>query len=138
MGTWDTGPFDNDNAADWCGELHDANSAVRPDLVREALARAADEEDYLECHAAEEAIAAAALAASQRTGGPSMNSAYAPEFLRSGGSLDLPDDIAPLAVRALDRILGEDSEWRKLWDESPDAGAAAVAVLADLRVLLSA
>jgi len=29
MGTGDVGPFDNDNAADWCGDLHDAEPPHR-------------------------------------------------------------------------------------------------------------
>ncbi|MFE9657823.1 hypothetical protein [Micromonospora sp. NPDC006431] len=37
-----------------------------------------------------------------------------PDFLRDGGRLDLPDDLAVLAVRALDRIMAADSEWRDL------------------------
>ena len=32
MGTWDVGPFDNDTAADWCGDLHDAAPAPQPAL----------------------------------------------------------------------------------------------------------
>lgn len=31
MGTWDDGPFDNDTAADWCDDLHDADPSARSD-----------------------------------------------------------------------------------------------------------
>lgn len=48
MGTWDSGPFDNDTAADWCGDLDDADVAQRPALVREALTRSAGEDGYLD------------------------------------------------------------------------------------------
>ncbi|MGW2704277.1 DUF4259 domain-containing protein [Streptomyces sp. NPDC001340] len=34
MGTWDTGPFDNDTAADWCNGLDDAALNERAGMVR--------------------------------------------------------------------------------------------------------
>jgi hypothetical protein len=46
-----------------------------------------------------------------------ITSAYAPDFLIAGGSVELEGDMAALAVRAPDRILGENSEWRALWGE---------------------
>ncbi|MEW1585949.1 DUF4259 domain-containing protein [Micromonospora vinacea] len=133
MGAWDSGPFDNDTAADWCGDLDDADVSKRPDLVREALTRAAGEEGYLDADGACEAIAAAAIVAAQQPGGQPIASPYAPEFLRDGGRLDVPDDLAALAVRAIDRILATDSEWRELWED-----AEAVDALHDLRKVLAA
>ncbi|SCL35919.1 protein of unknown function [Micromonospora rhizosphaerae] len=121
MGTWDSGPFDNDTAADWCGDLDDADGAKRPELVREALSRAAGADGYLDADAACQAIAAAAIVAAQQPGGQPITSPYAPDFLLDGGRLDLPDDLAVLAVRALDRVMAADSEWRDLWQE-PAAG----------------
>ncbi|MEU5943878.1 DUF4259 domain-containing protein [Micromonospora sp. NPDC047548] len=121
MGTWDSGPFDNDTAADWCGDLDDADVAKRPVLVREALNRAASEDGYLDADITCEAIAATAIMAAQQPGGQPITSPYAPDFLLNGGRLDLPDDLAALAVRALDRIMAADSEWRDLWQDA-DAG----------------
>jgi hypothetical protein len=40
MGTWDVGPFNNDTAADWCGDLHDAGADQRLPLVRATLGAA--------------------------------------------------------------------------------------------------
>ncbi|WP_425553795.1 DUF4259 domain-containing protein [Dactylosporangium salmoneum] len=45
------------------------------------------------------------------------------------------DDVPALAIRALDRIVGDDSEWRELWDESTE-GAPAVAALQQLRTTI--
>ncbi|MEU5950230.1 DUF4259 domain-containing protein [Micromonospora sp. NPDC047465] len=118
MGTWDSGPFDNDTAADWCGDLDDADVAKRPVLIREALSRAAGEDGYLDADIACEAIAAAAIVAAQQPGGQPITSPYAPDFLRDGGRLNLPDDLTVLAVRALDRIMAADSEWRDLWQDA--------------------
>jgi len=118
MGTWGEGPFDNDTAADWCGELDDADPAARGELIRTALTAVASTQGYLDCSGVEAAIAAAAIVASRLPGGPPMTSNYAPEFLLAGQSLDLDDDMRELAVRALHRILGDDSEWRELWNDA--------------------
>ncbi|WP_346535489.1 DUF4259 domain-containing protein [Micromonospora sp. DPT] len=118
MGTWDSGPFDNDTAADWCGDLDDADIAKRPGLVREALSRAAGEDGYLDADIACEAIAAAAMVAAQQPGGQPITSPYAPDFLRDGGRLDLPSDSTALAVRSLDRIMAGNSEWHDLWQDA--------------------
>ncbi|NAS24896.1 DUF4259 domain-containing protein [Herbidospora sp. NEAU-GS84] len=136
MGTWDIGPFDNDSAADWCGDLHDTPAAERPAALRAALAVAADNDDYLDVDDAASAIAAAAIVAAHRGGTP-ITSVYAPDFLLEGGRVPIGDDLPGLALRALDRVTADGSEWRELWEEGghyPDA----VGVLDGLRVHLSA
>ena len=143
MGTWDVGPFDNDTAADWCGDLHDAAPRRRAGMLRSAftavLEHAAGGEDdgYLDSDLAVEAIAAAAVVASQLPGGAPVTSSYAPDFLLEGGSIDVPDDVPALAVRALDRVVAEGSEWLELWEES-GAGGQAVAVVQQLRTVIAA
>jgi len=118
MGTWASGPFDNDVAADWSGELDDASAPARVELIRVTLAQAADETGYLDAGVATSAVAAAAVVASQRPGGTGLvQTAYAPDFLEAGETLALPDDLAGLARRALHRILGDESELRELWEE---------------------
>lgn len=136
MGTWGTGPFDNDTAADWCGDLDEAAPAERVEMIREALERVAGEEDYLDGVEAEVAIAAAAVLAAQLTGDAVASSPYAPTFLTDGERLDLPADLADLAVQALDRVMADDSEWRELWAETDDAPAA-FARVSELREVLS-
>ncbi|MGW2743308.1 DUF4259 domain-containing protein [Streptomyces sp. NPDC001450] len=113
MGTWDTGPFDNDTAADWCNGLDDAAADERAGLVRDALVRAVDTEDYLEAPEAEEAVAAAALVAARLPGGAIPSPHYGPEE-------PLPDLTAlrPLALQALDRVVTEPSELLDLWEDS--------------------
>jgi hypothetical protein len=138
MGTWDVGPFDNDAAADWCGDLHDAAPAQRTALVRGALTTVLDNgDDYLDSRLADEAIAAAAIVVSQLPGGARITSPYAPDFLLEGGKLEVPDDLPALAVRALDRIVGDDSEWRELWKES-DRYSSALAELQQIRAAVQA
>ncbi|TYB90924.1 DUF4259 domain-containing protein [Micromonospora sp. WP24] len=138
MGTWDSGPFDNDTAADWCGDLDDAEATNRPAMVREALSRAAGEDGYLDADIACEAIAAAAIVAAQRPGGQPITSPYAPDFLRDGGRLDLPDDLAALAATALDRIQAGDSEWHDLWQDAAGKANPAFDALRGLNRALTA
>jgi hypothetical protein len=136
MGTWDVGPFNNDTAADWCGDLHDAAGDQRLPLVRAALTAVVDNDDeYLVNRLADRAIAAAAVVASQLQGGEPIVTPYAPNFLLEGGTLDIPGDIAPLALRALDRIVGDDSEWRDLWEDAGSYGDA-VGALQTIRITL--
>ncbi|MEU0544221.1 DUF4259 domain-containing protein [Nocardia sp. NPDC005978] len=137
MGTWDTGPFDNDSAADWCGALHDADPALRPELVRHALTVTAETTGYLDDHEACAAVAAAAIVASTLPGGTPITSHYAPAFLTEGGTIAFSEDFAPLAVRALTRVVGENSEWFDLWTEDgADSPDEAFAAIADLRKVL--
>jgi hypothetical protein len=138
MGTWDAGPFDNDTAADWCGDLHDAAPAQRPAMVRGAFTAVVDDSDgYLDSDLAVEAIAAAAIVASQLPGGAAITSPYAPDFLLEGGSIEVPEDVPALAVRALDRIAGDNSEWRELWEEAEE-GTRAFAGLRQIRATIAA
>ncbi|GIE87127.1 DUF4259 domain-containing protein [Actinoplanes regularis] len=126
MGTWDFGPFDNDTAADWSGDLDDAEPGRRVEIIRATLTEVLDEDEYLDSDVACEAIAAAAVVASQLPGGPAITTAYAPDFITEGGTLDLPSDLPALALRALDRIAGDDSEWRELWEDALDKALQAL------------
>jgi hypothetical protein len=136
VGTWGTGPFDNDTAADWCGDLDEADPAQRVSMIREALAAVVDEDGYLDSDLAVEAIAAAAIVASQCPGGLPIDSSYAPDFLATGTALSPPGDLPQLALQALDRIVGDDSEWRELWEDS-DSFAEAIAELQPIRAALA-
>ncbi|WP_327000131.1 DUF4259 domain-containing protein [Dactylosporangium sp. NBC_01737] len=119
MGTWDVGPFNNDIAADWCGDLHDTGAEQRPAFVRDTLTAVVDHGGKsLPNRLADRAIAAAAVVASQLPGGEPVVSGYGPDFLLEGGTLEVPGDIPPLALRALDRITGDGSEWRDLWQDA--------------------
>jgi len=141
MGAWATGPFDNDDAAAWAVELDDAEPADRAEMIRAALAEAADEEDYLKVSAAEVALAAAAVLATIQPGGPEFDSGFAPKFLQLGEPDALPapqrllDELVPLALRALDRVVADESEWHDVWQDSGDLDAA-ITALAPVREAL--
>ncbi|MFF1839550.1 DUF4259 domain-containing protein [Streptomyces sp. NPDC058231] len=114
MGTWDIGPFDNDTAADFGGDLDDAASEERESMIRGALKRAADPADYLGASDGERAVAAAALVVAQHPDGEPACSNYGP----SEPLPDLPADLRTLAVDALDQVVSELSELAKLWAEA--------------------
>ncbi|MFJ8668224.1 DUF4259 domain-containing protein [Streptomyces sp. NPDC093600] len=113
MGTWDVGPFDNDTAADFCGELDEAAAGERTGLIRSILTRVIDTAGYLEAPDSEQAVAGAALVAAQCPGGEPADPVYGPEE-------SLPDltGLRDLALHALDRVMTEPSELMDLWAES--------------------
>lgn len=135
MGAWGLGPFDNDTACDWGYELDEATPRDRPAVLRKALAAAADQTEYLDHTSAAEAIAAAAIVAAHRPGGPALDPVYSPDCIRTNGPIDIPVDLVRLSLRALDRVVAEDSHWRELWEEA-DRLDDVVAVLAPIRTAL--
>jgi hypothetical protein len=134
VGAWGDGPFDNDEAADWCDVLDSAPPSERGALLRTTLATAASNTGYLAYVDAAGAIAAAAIVASQMPGGAPVTTPYAPHFLLAGEALELDDDVPELAAEALARILGDESEWRDLCSE---AGATECPHLEQLQAVLS-
>ncbi|WP_329492657.1 DUF4259 domain-containing protein [Kitasatospora herbaricolor] len=113
MGTWDIGPFDNDTAADFAGDLDDAPVGEREKLVRRMLKRAADSTDYLNQSDGERAVAAAALIAAQHGGEPTC-----PIYGPSEPLPTFPAGLAMLAVDALDQVAAEQSELVDGWFDS--------------------
>jgi hypothetical protein len=113
MGTWGTGPFDNDTAADFAAALDKAAPEERPELIRGALATAANSAGHLDDHDGGRAVAAAALVAARCSGGEPADSVYGPNEELPGLT-----GLRDLAAAALDRVLGPHSETAELWDES--------------------
>lgn len=119
--------FDNDGAADWGAELDEARPEDRAQMVRSALS---PDDGYLDADDGEVAVAAVAVVAMVRSGTADV-SAYWPDFLERGEALHLPDDLKDLALTALDRVTGPDSELQALWTEDGpnDEWAAQIAAL---------
>lgn len=133
MGAWGIGVFENDGAGDFLAQLRHTAAADRGALVRETLAEAADEEDYVDRDVAQAAVAAAAVVAAAHTGTALDDPTGAVP------ATDLPPTdpaLVKLALRALDRVEAEDSEWRELWEEAESFDDAA-ATLDELRTALT-
>ncbi|MFE4696832.1 DUF4259 domain-containing protein [Streptomyces sp. NPDC056738] len=109
MGTWDTGPFDNDTAADFADVLDDAEPEEREALVRGVLARTVDANGWLA--EGEKAVAAAALIAAQCPGGDPIDTPYGPEEPMPVFAADL----RTLADDALARVMSEEAGPASNW-----------------------
>ncbi|MEV5570396.1 DUF4259 domain-containing protein [Spirillospora sp. NPDC052269] len=117
MGTWGAGPFENDQAADFGGDLDDLAERDRPAAIRAALNAVAMEVEYLDADDGTDAVAAAAIVAAQCAGGATVGlEHYGPK----GTIPPLPAELRPLAVQALDRVAGENSELADLWADADD------------------
>ncbi|MFF4902673.1 DUF4259 domain-containing protein [Streptomyces sp. NPDC001068] len=114
MGTWDIGPFDNDTAADFGGDLDEAALEEREALIRGALKRAAYPADFLDASDGERAVAAAALVVAQHPDGERTCSNYGP----SEPLPEPPAELRALAVDALDQVVSDRSELAELWDDA--------------------
>jgi len=136
MGTWSVEPFGNDSAADWAFELEEAGDLQPIEAAIDAVLAAGD--DYLEASDADIAIAAIDVLARVRgSPGEVMGSSRVVDAFVA--SLETPPDpdLIEQALAALDRIVGENSELRDLWEESDEFDAWKAAIEA-LRVRLEA
>lgn len=117
MGAWSHEPFGNDTAGDWAYGLEEAKDLS---YLEAALDKALEcGADYLEAPEAEEAIAAIEVLA-KLLGKGTQSDAYTEEVDAWVAAMRLKPD-APLlrkAQRVIDRIRGEASELRELWQES--------------------
>ncbi|HEX9335454.1 MAG TPA: DUF4259 domain-containing protein [Pseudonocardiaceae bacterium] len=119
MGAWGTGPFDNDDAADFAVSLDHLEPEYRVGAIRATLTQAVEQTGYLERDAGGAAVAAAALVAAQHDDHVPIDCIHGPRQKIP----ELPDDLRQIAVHALVRVLGEYSELNELWIDSPDGEA---------------
>ena len=113
MGTWNCGPFDNDDARDFLYEAEEDAGAV------EAALRAVLELDYVDTPRGARAIAAAQLVADAKTGkkadGADEEIAAASNNLRA--SEPNIERLVSLARAAIERVQASKSEILELWNE---------------------
>jgi len=140
MGAWGAGSFDNDAASDWAAELADGGGLG---LVADALAAAAacPLDEQLEADEAAEALAAAevvAAAAGRGLRAVAMGSS-GPHALAWAASHPAAGtgELIELALVAVERVAGPESELSMLWSADSSAGAREwFAELEDLRTRL--
>ena len=121
MGAWGTAVFDNDEAADFSGEISDLTSFSEvTDHLNSALDALIGYEGYLDNHEANRAIAAAALIAAWDRPELLPKTPYETERWPPFGQ-PLPADMRTKAAQAIDRAMtpdGETNEFYYLWDEA--------------------
>jgi hypothetical protein len=140
MAGWGTGSFENEDAQDFLGQLN----SLGIDDLRPILARAADQDDYLEAPessvavAAAEVVAALVVAAKVDAAKEEAPSLAAPRQLVdwiSKNQATAPPDLLDLARRAVDRVR-TNSELKDLWLEAEGLNEWSAA-LRDLRERLN-
>lgn len=131
MGAWSHESFGNDDACDWVYRLEECDDLSLIESTLDAVLAVGD--DYLESPEAAEAIAAAeAVARLQGHFGTCDSYSETLDAWVRKVQLQPSPALARKAQRALDRIVGEASEMRELWDES-DEGEAWTAAVTELR-----
>jgi hypothetical protein len=117
MAGWGTGSFENEDAQSFLGRLN----SLGTDDLRQVLARAADQADYLEAPESSIAVAAAEVVAELVV--VAEEGASSPAASRdlvnwiSKIETGAPPDLVDLARRAVERVR-TDSELKDLWLEA--------------------
>jgi hypothetical protein len=113
MGTWGTGPFDDDTVMDFVDALLDRRADGVQGRLEEAVRQAVDAEGHLGFAVGVRAVAAAVLLAGVPAGGSPEVSAW-----RESLVLELTPDLAVEALRAIERAHSSGSELYELWAET--------------------
>ncbi|MFY9561400.1 MAG: DUF4259 domain-containing protein [Terriglobales bacterium] len=109
MAGWGTGSFENDDAQDWLAQL----PSLAVEDLKPLLARAADNDDYLEAPESSIAVAAAEAVATLK-GAPAPTAPPAILDWARKAKDGLQPDLKELALRAVQRVRAN-SELKDLW-----------------------
>ncbi|GGQ39442.1 DUF4259 domain-containing protein [Streptomyces althioticus] len=118
MGTWGTGPFDSDLAADFVDALEGLTHHQAIHLLERAFQRVTDSGERVDGGDGAEAVAASALVASTLPDSPIV---IAPDDGPREPLPELPAFLRASARLALDRVLQDGSEMAIGWVDSADA-----------------
>jgi uncharacterized protein (DUF2126 family) len=116
MGAWSHEPFGNDDSIDWAFNLERVDDLS---VIEATLDYALEAGDYLEAIEASESIAAIEVLA-KLLGKGTQTDAYTDKVDKWVKSVSIKPEppLIAKAIRALELIRGENSELRKLWEES--------------------
>ena len=128
MGAWSHEPFGNDDANDWAYGLEGKRDLS---FIEETFDKTLDVDDYLGASDGSEVIAAAEVLA-KLIGKGTQTDSYTKkvdEWIRTISVKPGPELLAK-ARRALERVVGENSELCELWEEGgSDAWRSSVKAL---------
>ena len=113
MGAWGYLPFENDDALDWLEELEAAGA----DVVRKALAKAGLR--YVEAPEGAIALAAAEVTAASQGNPLGDLPKNVTDWVTAHGAEITAEDVE-MAVEAVERVAGEESELAELWDDADE------------------
>ena len=125
MATWNVGPYDNDDAVDWCTRLEAELPDSRIDMITSTLNSVNSAIPPLSMAQCCETIAAAAIVLQLLTGQRMSDSAYAPKFLTQVVVPPTSTPLRRLAIRALRAVSAANSAWRDGWSDDVEADEAA-------------
>ena len=118
MGATGSGPFENDDALDFLGDLEDLPRDQRPAVVLAALETVLRSSGYIEAPEMCEAVAGASVNPAAAQGGP-----YLPQWLIDEplptGDQELVEKSRQVLRRA---VRSHANEWWELWEEAGLAG----------------
>lgn len=133
MGATGSGPFENDDALDFLGEVHDLPRAERAGRVLGALDVVLRATGPLEATEMYEAVAGAAAVGASVNPGAASGEAYLPQWLADEPLPTGDEELVEKSRQVLRRaVRTRDGEWWVLWDE---AGLAADATASCRRAL---
>lgn len=122
MGAWSVDAHGNDDAVDWAYELEEAEDLTPVEAAIQAVLSVG--EDYLEAPEATIALAAIEVLA-RLTGNWGERNSYTEtidKWVEQATAVPTREILLD-AQSAIDRILGENSELRELWEDSDDYDA---------------
>jgi len=122
MGTWQVGPFDNDVAMDFFDEVEETPDGQVPPRLREVLSAVVERPGQVELSEGHIAFAAACLVAAGRSRAAATGNASVDSWLVAHRPAVTAEDQR-VALAALDRVTGPDSEWMELWAASASEAA---------------
>jgi hypothetical protein len=119
MGAWGSGVFENDDAADFVGDVVEGNS-LSP--IKAAIDRVLEAgQGYLEAPDASHALAAAAILVRLKDNAAQVGkTTQALNEWIGRTKIDPPADLMEKAFRSIQRVLTEPSELLELWSESDE------------------
>jgi len=135
MGTWQVGPFDNDVAMDFFDEIEETPDEQVLKKLSSVLSAVAERPGRVELHEGHLAVAAAGLVAAGRSRSAATGNASVDEWLIVHRPAT-DQDSARIALAALDKVSGPDSEWMDLW-ATTDQRTAVEERLDGLRAVLT-
>jgi hypothetical protein len=143
MGTWGTGIFENDSAADWVYALEEGGASAVDAALSAASAGAAD--GYVDADAGACALAAAeAVAAAHGAPSPTLSDEMKAAVGAHGAAIRGLEDIQRRAILAVMSVVGQapggktfDSELVDLWGEDDVAEEDFQAFMSSLKDVTS-
>ena len=115
MATWNVGPFDNDDAVEWCDRLSSVDPAQRGELIERTLSVAISHSADLTPASASEVFAAAAIVFQTATGKPAATTPYATVLLADTDGVEPTPRLIGLARDALEILMAGESAFRRNW-----------------------